>query len=415
MSREVRKPNLITDKKIIDLIFNTPVSEYNTGFFMELFGDFNGNGKSLVNPYDEIYLEPGIYGKPGKKNKKRQLTTVGIFIFNRFVIEEDLFDVFGYINENLNKKKVGKMTDTLKYALLEDDITIDQMKLFLMKLQKLMPYVSILSPNISMDVYTMASKIEPKKQQLLKQHKEAIDKGDPTVVGQIEKELIKQAKDMLKDDPSLDVYDSGVRSSYTNDFKNMYIMNGCVLDSDPEAKNKYKVITSNLMNGVKREEYATLAMSLTAGPYARARKTQYGGYWEKLIISAYQHLKTGPAGSDCGTNDTVEVYLTSKNVDMWMYSYIKEGSTLTELTSKNRDKYLNKKVKFRFASLCEYKDPSCFCNKCIGNLFYRIGVNNIGTSMPVIGSTLKNRSMKSFHNSQVTTHKLDLNKIFSIE
>ena len=414
MATKKRTPKLITDPKILDIVFKTPVSEYNTSFFMELFGDF-GDGP-LVQPYDEIYMEPGTYGKEGKKNKKRQLTTVGIFIFNRFAIEEELFDLFKYINHELNKKQLGKLTETMKYALLEDDITTSQLGNFLMKIQKIMPYVAVLSPNISMDILNLASTLEPKKQKLLKENKEAIEKGDPVVVSNIEKELIKEAKDILKDDPALDVYDSGAKSSYTNDFKNMYIMNGCIKDPDPKAKLPYKVATSSWMNGVSREEYVTLCSSLVAGPYARANKTQYGGYWEKLTISGYQHIKAGPKDSDCGTKDTVDVYLTEKNIGIWMYSYIKDGSSLVELTSKNKDKYLGKKVKFRFSSLCEYsKDPTCICNKCLGNLFYRVGITNVGASMPAIPARLKNISMKSFHNSQVTTHKLDLMKVFSLE
>lgn len=417
MAIKARKPKLITDKETLDFIFNTPVSEYSTEFFMELFGDFSGDGNPLAHPYDEIYMEPGVYGKGNKKNKKRQLTTVGLFIFNRFAIEEDLFELFGYINHEINKKYFNsKIIETLKYALIEDEITTNQLGNFLLKMQKIMPYVAILSPNLSMDLLTIGSTIEPKKQKLLKENKEEVEKGNPVVVANIEKQLIDEAKEILKGDPVLDIYDSGAKSSYTNDFKNMYIMNGCIKDPDPKAKQPYKVATSNWMNGVSREDYVTLCMSLAAGPYARARKTQYGGYWEKLIVSGYQHIKLAPKDSDCGTNDTVDVTLTNKNINMWMYSYIKEGSNLVELTSKNRDKYLGKKVKFRFSSMCEYsKDPSCICNKCAGNLFYRINVTNIGTSMATIASTLKNISMKSFHNSQVTTHELDLMKVFSLE
>lgn len=410
----VRAPKLITDKDILDMIFNTPVSEYTTEFFMELFADFSGKGEPLVNPYDEIYIEPGTYGKGNKKNKKKQLTTVGLFIFNRFAIEDELFDIFKYINTEINKKQLGKIMNKLKYALIEDEITVDNVENFLMKMQKLMPYVSILSPNISMDILTLPTSIEEKKNKLLKQNEAAIKNGDPVVVEKIEKELIEYSKDILDGDPSLDVYTSGAKSSFTNDFKNMYIMNGCVKDPDPKADKSYRVITSNYMNGIDKEEYSTLAMSLVAGPFARANKTQYGGHWEKLIISAYQHLKLGPVDSDCGTNDTIEVLLTENNIEGWMYSYIKEGSSLVELTSKNRDKYIGKKVKFRFASLCEYKNSECFCNKCVGNLYYRLNITNIGTAMPVIPSTLKNNSMKSFHNSQVTTHKIDLMKVFGI-
>ena len=42
---------------------------------------------------------------------------------------------------------MGDMNDKLSYALIEDDITIEQLQRFLMKTQDMMRYISILSPN----------------------------------------------------------------------------------------------------------------------------------------------------------------------------------------------------------------------------------------------------------------------------
>ena len=96
-----------------------------------------------------------------------------------------------------------------------------------------------------------------------------------------------------------------------------------------------------------------------------------------------------------------------------MYSYIIDRGNLVELTTENQDKYLGKKVKMRFSSMC--KSKTGICNKCAGNLFYRIGIKNIGAATPKIPSTLKNTSMKSFHDSVAKFTEMDINKAFSIE
>lgn len=95
-----------------------------------------------------------------------------------------------------------------------------------------------------------------------------------------------------------------------------------------------------------------------------------------------------------------------------MYSFIIEGSKLVELNSDNMNKYIGKEVKFRFSSMCQAKD--CICNACIGNLYYRTGKENIGNNLSLIASTLKNISMKSFHDSQERLFTMDVCKAFNI-
>ena len=76
----------------------------------------------------------------------------------------------------------------------------------------------------------------------------------------------------------------------------------------------------------------------------------------------------------------------------------------------NIDKYMGKKVKMRFSSMCESKTG--FCNHCFGNLPYRLGIRNIGQAMAMIASKVKNLSMKSFHQSNVKLAEIDLDKAF---
>jgi uncharacterized Fe-S cluster protein YjdI len=75
-----------------------------------------------------------------------------------------------------------------------------------------------------------------------------------------------------------------------------------------------------------------------------------------------------------------------------MYSYIiKDNGQLELLDSKNYKNYIGKTVKFRFSSMCQNEK---ICNKCAGELFYKINNPRVGASMAQIPDTLKLRSMK---------------------
>ena len=67
----------------------------------------------------------------------------------------------------------------------------------------------------------------------------------------------------------------------------------------------------------------------------------------------------------------------------------------------------------RFSIFC--KSKTGICNKCAGNFFYRRGGRNIGLATVQIPSTLKLRSMKSFHNTTVKTSEINPWKAFGFE
>jgi len=402
----------ITKQEDINYLINITEEMIGTSFIMETFGEFNG--KARFHPYDTFYIPVGAYGREGKKNTKPCLTTVGLWIFNKYCIEKDLLDLFGYINYELNKKKFNALVARITDAVMEDDLELIVLDRFLQKSQKLMPMCTILTPNHTEKFLRCTKEINKKKKELAKKYAKEIEAGDPVIAEKMEKELLDFAREYLKDDPSMDLYTSGARSSFENHFKNMYVMKGAVRNPDPNAEKQYNIVLSNYADGISKEDYAIIANSLAAGPYSRAKKTEVGGYWEKLFVSAYQHLRLDPPGSDCGTDDTIEVYLTERNYRDWMYCYIRKRSgELVQLNSKNYQEFLNKTVNFRFASLCESKTG--FCNKCVGDLFYKLNIINIGAAMAKIPSTLKNRSMKAFHDSTVKTTEIDVEKAFGLK
>lgn len=413
---DIRVARLMT-KDECEYFFNLSDHTLQSTSFMATHFAAIGNKPAKFNPYDIMTVPPNTVGDDKKKNKNTFYTTVGRYIFNRvFILGLGLFPLFGYINKNIDADILGDINSKFSYAILEDKIPIETLKKYLMLQQKFQPYSNILCSGYTTMMLNITEDINKKKAQLAKKY--AKELADPEknmyAADKMEKELLDYAKDRLKNDASMDMYRSKAKGSFSNNFKNMFVMKGAIKDPDP-AKG-YDVVLSNYMDGMTREDYPILAKSLAAGPYKRSKKTSLGGYWEKLFLRAFEHLRLGPKGSNCGTKRTITLTLTKYVEDLMMYSYIVEkDGNLVELTSENRDKYLNKTVKMRFSSMCEYKDHGLICNACAGNMYYRDGIMNIGTATPQLASEIKLKSMKAFHDSTVKLHTIDVLKAFGLK
>ena len=76
------------------------------------------------------------------------------------------------------------------------------------------------------------------------------------------------------------------------------------------------------------------------------------------------------------------------------------------LTGDNMDKYIDKVVKMRSPMYCI---GDKLCNKCAGELYYKIGIKNIGLTTSSVGSSFLQYLMKSFHDSTLSLNEVDLN------
>ena len=377
---------------------------------MNLFGEFEG--KCICHPYDLLEVPEGAFEyyidkekTKTVKNTNKFITTIGIYIFNIFLRDFNFSRFFhGYFNENISDDNYGSIEKRLSYALIEDDIVVEDLKQWENLLQWLMPFETILSPHFTEKLLSSSKEFDKKKAELIKKHKKEIDAGDVNVISEIEKGLIAYAKEYLKDDPSYDTFDSGALADWGNNFKNIFLIKGAMRDPDPNAQQRYRIVTGNYIDGIPAEEYSVVAGGSAEGAYARGKKTENGGYFEKLFVAAYQHLILDKPGSDCGTKRHITVALNKKNIHDYMYSYIiKDNGSLELLDSKNYEKYIGKTVKFRFSSMCQNEK---ICNKCAGELFYRIDNPRVGASMAQIPDTLKLRCMKGrvIYNTKCILH-----------
>ena len=240
----------ITKKEDIDYILSidhSKASEKST--IMEIFGDF-GEG-SRFNPYDIIEIPPKAYGglskidkdciSSTKINSSKFTTTIGLWIFNKSFIEP-MSDILGYINTPVTGDVYENINLKISYALLEDKINVQQLKNFIMQSQILMSCCSALSPSHTETIFSMEQEISKKKDELNKKYEKKLKENDLVTAKKYEEELISYTKDILKDDPAVDMFNSGARSSWGNNVKNMYLTRGPLKGTD----GNYSFISSSL-------------------------------------------------------------------------------------------------------------------------------------------------------------------------
>ena len=414
--------NTVNKDNLINQLLKITSEDITRSFMMKLFGTFKG--KNFCHHYDTFTVPAKAFSflDPKKNkyvsNKEPFVTTIGIWVFNVYFLRDlDFSHVFGgYINDNINKKKFDNINEKLVFALLEDNIDVERYKKFLDRTQFFMPFETILSPNNTERMLTCSKKIDAYKKKLIKENKEILDVGDARSADkaeEIEKKLLDFALEYLKDDPAIDLYLSGAGGTLGNNFKNMYLMRGALKDPDPNAKKQYNIATSSYINGISADEYTLIANSLAGGPYSRSKKTEFGGYLEKLLNNAFGSITIDGENTDCHTDKYLEFVLEPHLKSAVIYSYmIKSNGDLEELTSENIDKYVGKKIKIRWTGFC--KSKTGVCHKCAGNFFYRRGTKNIGLATAQIPTVLKLRAMKSFHDSNVQMTEIDPMKIFNI-
>ena len=286
-----RTTSVIKDEGIIKSVIEIKPEDITSTYVVELFGEFDGKRK--CNPYDLVTVPRGAYGIEGSKrgaNVKPFTTTVGKLIWNKMYIlrNPSIYEAIGWVDDIVTKKVFNKLYKKLGYLLLEGKIEREEFKRFAMTTQLTMPYVQFLSPSFTEKMLLASKDIRKEKENLIKENKAAFDAKDIKVVNKVADELLDYSVNtVLKDDPCLDMFNSGGGGDLGNNFKNTMVMKGATVDPDPTKG--YNVITGNYIDGISEEEYVALANSLAEGPFNRSKKTEQGGYW---VWSPMPHISS---------------------------------------------------------------------------------------------------------------------------
>ena len=244
-----------------DLTFSTLV---------DLFGDtvdpktaIKNKPTSKFNTTDEMVLNPGEYFVKEKTN-----TTVGRFIYNKYIVERiGLQDILGYVNEPLTAGAGKKNEALLAKALVEDRMTVDQFYDYVDYRDNLgMQLHPVICASFTMNTIKTPASVQKKKAELFKKYDKELKDGDIVISERIEKELMKMAKDELKGDPGLDLYDSEARGNYGN-YKNMNLFKGATMNN---STGKFEIVQSSFMDGIRKEDIHSFGNAVIAGDYPKA-------------------------------------------------------------------------------------------------------------------------------------------------
>ena len=332
-----------------------------------------------------------------------KFTSLGRVIFN-----EVLFSHYGkyeYVNENITKDKLGDIMDNYANKLALGEITVDQFKEMLNKHEQLgFGITDIVSPSIS---YHMLMEDDPvfknKLEEVYKKYQYKIEKEkDPVAMDNFKNEMIEFSKEYYKNDPMIDLYESGVGPKWHVDWATLKIALGGI--PDPGTGN-VTLVKSNLKEGMKVEDIKAAANLQIAGAFARAQDTALGGYIVTRLNALFQSLR-GHKG-DCGSKEYLDV-IDTRPSDL-MFRYVLDGGKEVFVTKENIDKYLNKPIKKRSPIFCKGLHGG-LCSHCLGEQPFLLTQDesvNIGLYLPEMGSKILNAYMKATHDMGVKLYKIE--------
>lgn len=344
--------------------------------------------KSRFEPTDYFQLKAGEY-----INRTDIETTVGSFIFNKFIVEPLFAQHIDYVNWELTDGGLGKLEGMLSELLLEDKITTTEFADYLDRVQWLgMQFHEPLAASFTMKGLKPLDSVIKRRDELIEENKEALEKGDIMTMSAIEKELVELAKKEISDDPSMDLYYSGARGSIPNNYKQLSIVKGPVFN---KTIGKYQFIKKSFFEGIDKEDIAAAATNVVNGQYPKSCGTAISGYKAKQVSSLGQAVILRKDVQDCGTKAYVEIVIPPSMKSKFLYRYVIDGGKLVMLDNSNIDKYVGKKVKLRSIMYCGC--DSGVCMTCAGRLFEKLQIDAIGLTTSTLTGALLNLKMKAFN------------------
>ena len=349
---------------------------------------------------------------PNQPNEVKD-TTLGIFIFNSYVLCQSFGSKIQYINETLNEKWCGKIQNDLAKLIINKQLAVEEYAKFTNYAVWLGYQNEIVMPGMSIELIVPPKEISEMKKQLLKEHpnlteKKAVD--IPTVAeyhDKVETPLLDKATEIRDGNYAGRIYEMK-KPSFSNNFKNRSITNGAMFDP---VTGKYKINTNSFNEGIDDWNFDVLANKCMVASYNRGVNTQIGGTYAKYVGIMMQTVRAGPKGSDCGSKNYIKFQVTKDNKDIIVSSYGLIDDKDTLITEDIANNLVGKTISLRSPLFC--KNPHYLCNKCIGNRSYDLGIENIGLTTNVPLDAQKLKSMKSMHDVSIKT--IPINPIDHIE
>lgn len=327
-------------------------------------------------------------------------TSLGRVVFNEVVFNH--IKDHKFVNVNVTSGVIKKLFNMYGDRLLKKEITIDDYKGILNKTDNLgFGVCTLTASSLTYDLLVKDDEVYNKKKAEVKaKYQERLDAGDITAMGAFEDEMVEFSKEYYKDDSMADMFESGAKTKWGNQYKNLKVSVGAA----PSVAGGTELIQSSLKEGLKTEEVLANTNMQIFGAGGRAIQTQQGGYIVKKFQAALQSTVAHPG--DCGS--TVYLETTDYNEKDILGRWVKDGNKEVLVTTENVNKYLGVPVKKRTPMGCKSKQG--ICRKCCGEMMFELmdeETINVGFFVSIIGSNLLGMTMKSTHNMTQRVVKID--------
>ena len=353
-------------------------------------------------------------------------TTVGRYIFNLVAIDYAFQDKIPFINYTLKSSQIDSLNDKLCDMLLMNQITGEQFGTYQTRIVWFNNFTELFVPGTSINLLVLPQEIKDELQHLIMANKKSIIDGDAVAYhNNVEVPILKFAKNwyITNKEPGWLLYAKGGKPKFDNVFKNMYLTVGPILDI---ATGKYVISTRCFNDGIAPDETNIYANNSINGAYHKGVATQDGGAKTKSFSAAFQSLVV--TEEDCGTNLGIEVKVTKDNLNSLKWRWVKDVTSYTVsgkstngdanlvpeerwqlITPDNISTFIGKTIIFRTPMFCKSAN---FCWKCVGDLYRRLGIKNVGLTAMKMTSTFLNSALKANHDSSIKTAYVDYTKDF---
>lgn len=361
-------------------------------------GNVAGKHKAYHQTWDTMTVPANHFyeGQPAIK------TTIGRYVANKFILQASgVISACGYKNVVWDNKATGSINDEIGDHLQQDHINRTQFNQYLDHRDHLGYWLNgMLAHTISEKMLKPLPQVEKLKAELCKKYEKELAAGDIDVMNMISDQLVSYAKELLKDDPGMDLYTSG-DLDFANNYKNNSILKGAVLN---QLTGEFDFIGSSFMDGIEIKDIPAHANSILASQYPASIATADAGYMGKELLAMLQMMEVDYSVDDCGTKNLIPVTVTNANKNNLIYSYIDNNGQLLLLNKDNINQFVGKTVMMRSPMTC-LNDK--ICAKCAGELFRMLEIEHAGLFAVQISHADLNLALKSKHNSVVNLYSLD--------
>lgn len=361
-----------------------------------------GTHKCHYNTWDTFTIPAKYFYEKQPEIK----TTIGRFIANKFILQgSNTIGVIEYINQVMNKKMIGNIDTLIGQLYMEDTIDRHAFNAYLDHRDTLGYWLNgMLAHTISERMAKPLPEIQKKKAELCKKYEKELEAGDLDVMTKISDELVAYAKEILKDDPGMDLYTSG-DLDFGNNYKNNSIIKGAVMN---EINDSYDFVSTSFMDGIDVKDIPAHANSILASQYPASIATADAGYMGKKLLALLQMMEVDEEGTDCHTKNLIPITITNHNKNDMLYTWISDDGKEVMLNRENISSYVGKRVKMRSPMSCINEK---ICSKCAGQLFYMLDAKQAGLFSVQISHAALNLGLKAKHCSVIELYSLDPNKL----